>query len=106
MMNALGHDSPSSFYTILPPAQALAMAKQFDMNSTLKNASWLNMAEIELSVISRQCLKRRIGSMQRLEREVLTLVDVRNQNSCTIQWQFTPELARLKFERFYPELEL
>ena len=100
----LNTHNPSSFYTILPPAQALAMADLFEMNYTPKNASWLNMVEIELSVIARQCLNRRLDSMQLLEREVLTLVDQRNQKSMTVNWQFTPELARIKFKRFYPDL--
>jgi hypothetical protein len=100
----LNTHSPSSFYTLLPPAQALAMAKQFEMHYTPKNASWLNMVEIELSVIARQCLDRRIASQETLEREVLLLVQERNRNACTIRWQFTPQLARCKFERFYPKL--
>ena len=97
--------SPSSFYTLLPPAEALAMTKQFEMHYTPKNASWLNMVEIELSVIARQCLNRRIASFERLEQEVRTFVAERNRNACTIHWQFTPQLARLKFERFYPILD-
>ena len=100
----LNTHQPSSFYTILPPAEALAMAKLFEMNYTPKNGSWLNMVEIELSVIARQCLNRRLDSMQLLEQEVLTLVQQRNEASATINWQFTPELAREKFKRFYPQV--
>ncbi len=96
---------PSAFYTILPPAEALAMAKQFEMNYTPKNASWLNMVEIELSVIARQCLNRRLDSRQLLEQEVLTLAQQRNEVSATVNWQFTPALARDKFKRFYPKLD-
>lgn len=97
------HD-PSSFYTLLPPAEALTLSKQVAMHYTPVNASWLNMAEIELSVIARQCLDRRIDSQERLEQEVLTLVEQRNRQAATVRWQFTPELARVKFERFYPKL--
>jgi hypothetical protein len=97
------HD-PSSFYTRLPPAEALALSKQVAMHYTPVNASWLNMAEIELSVIARQCLDRRIDSQERLEQEVLTLVAERNRQAATVRWQFTPQLARIKFERFYPKL--
>jgi DDE superfamily endonuclease len=100
----LNTHSPSSFYVILPPAEALAMTKQFEMHYTPKNASWLNMVEIELSVIARQSLDRRIASIERLEQEVLALVQERNRNACTVHWQFTPQLARVKFERFYPKL--
>ena len=102
----LNTHSPSSFYTILPPDQALAMGNLFEMNYTPTNGSWLNMVEIELSVIVRQGLARRIDSIQLLEREVLTLVDQRNREAMTVNWQFTPELARTKFERFYPDLDL
>lgn len=101
----LNTHSPSSFYTILPPAQALAMANSFEMNYTPKNASWLNMVEIELSVIARQCLNRRLDSMPLLEQEVQTLVQQRNEAAATVNWQFTPELARDKFKRFYPKLD-
>jgi len=101
----LNTHNPSSFYTILPPAQALATAALFEMNYTPKNASWLNMVEIELSVIARQCLNRRLDSMSLLEQEVLTLVQQRNQAAATVNWQFTPDLARDKFKRFYPKLD-
>lgn len=96
--------SPSSFYTLLPPAEAFALTKQFDMHYTPVNASWLNMVEIELSVIARQCLDRRIASRERLEQEVLSLVEDRNRQAATVRWQFTPELARVKFQRFYPKV--
>ena len=101
----LNTHNPSSFYTILPPAQALATAALFEMNYTPKNASWLNMVEIELSVIARQCLNRRLDSMRLLEQEVLTLVQQRNAAAATVNWQFTPDLARDKFKRFYPKLD-
>lgn len=97
------HD-PGSFYTLLPPAEALTLSKQVAMHYTPVNASWLNMAEIELSVIARQCLDRRIDSQERLEQEVLTFVAERNRQAATVRWQFTPQLARIKFERFYPKL--
>lgn len=100
----LNTHQPSSFYTLLPPAEALAMAKHFQMHYTPKNASWLNMVEIELSVIARQCLQRRIDSMALLEQEVMALVQERNDNACSVNWLFTPELARDKFQRFYPDL--
>jgi len=101
----LNTHQPSSFYTLLPPAEALAMAKNFQMHYTPTNGSWLNMVEIELSVIARQCLDRRIDSMALLEREVMALVQERNAAACSVNWLFTPELARQKFQRFYPELD-
>lgn len=101
----LNTHQPSSFYTLLPPTEALAMAKNFQMHYTPTNGSWLNMVEIELSVIARQCLDRRIDSMALLEREVMALVQERNAAACSVNWLFTPELARQKFQRFYPELD-
>jgi hypothetical protein len=63
------------------------------------------MVEIELSVIARQCLNRRLDSMSLLEQEVQTLVQQRNEAAATVNWQFTPDLARDKFKRFYPNLD-
>lgn len=102
----LNTHTPSSFYQLLEADDALALGKQFEMHYTPVNASWLNMVEIELSVIARQCLDRRIASIERLEQEVLAFVAERNRLACTIDWQFTPELARHKFHRFYPKLEV
>lgn len=100
----LNTHNASSFYTVLPPDEALAMSQQFQMYYTPTNGSWLNMAEIELSVIARQCLNRRIPCKKILESEVLALVEERNRERATVKWQFTPELARDKFKRFYPDL--
>ncbi|MBV7338123.1 IS630 family transposase [Chloroflexi bacterium TSY] len=97
--------SPSSFYTIFSPEEAFALAQHFQMVYTPVNGSWLNMVEIELSVITRQVLDRRIDSKELLETVVLALVNERNEQSATIQWQFTPALARQKFQRFYPVLD-
>ena len=95
----------SSFYKLFKAEEALALTKQFEMYFTPVNANWLNMVEIELSVIARQCLDRRIDSMACLEHEVLALVAEQNRLACTVDWQFTPQLARQKFQRFYPKLE-
>ena len=62
------------------------------------------MAEIQLSVLAKQCLKRRIPTIDALTHEVMTWVRLRNQNPVPIHWQFTPEMARDKFQRFYPKL--
>ncbi len=76
--------------------------QQFDMHYTPKKASWLNLAEIELSILAKQCLDRRIPLMTQLQREVDAWVQRRNAQCATIHWQFTPEMARTKFTRFYP----
>ncbi len=97
------HD-PSSFYTILEPEQAFNLATRFEMHYTPTKASWLNMVEIELSILSKQCLDRRIADIKTLEHEVLVWVELRNDTSATIHWQFTKIDARVKFKKFYPNL--
>jgi hypothetical protein len=100
----LNTHTPGSFYAAFDPTAAFALAQRFEMHYTPTKASWLNMVEIELSVLARQCLDRRIGDMETLEREVLAWVAQRNQQRATICWQFTKIDARLKFKKFYPEL--
>ena len=82
--------------------------QQIEMHYTPKGASWLNMAEIQLSVLAKQCpgafWARRIPTMDALAQEVMTWVRLRNQNPVPIGWQFTPDMARNKFQRFYPNL--
>ena len=102
----LNTHSPTSFYTTFPPTQAFALMQRIDMHFTPKKASWLNMAEIELSILAKQCLDRRIPTIARLEHEVAAWVDQRNARRATIHWQFTVDLAREKFNRFYPILAL
>lgn len=98
----LNTHEPASFYKAFPPEEAFALKQKFEIHFTPKKASWLNMAEIELSILSKQCLDRRIPDMQSLTREVLAWVQRRNQHPVPIRWQFTPEIARNKFKKFYP----
>jgi hypothetical protein len=100
----LNTHNPGSFYTILPAEAAYAFGQHFEMIYTPKKASWLNMAEIEFSVLARQCLHRRIGTQEELEGEVLAWTDERNLKQATVHWQFTLDKARDKFQRFYPKL--
>ncbi len=93
---------PGSFYAAFSAAEAFALSERFEMHYTPTNASWLNMVEIELSVLSRQCLCRRIGEIETLEQEVLAWVEKRNEQQATVDWQFTKTNARQKFKRFYP----
>ena len=80
------------------------MANLFQMHYTPKNGSWLNMVEIELSILARQCLDRRIPDVKTLEREVMAWVEQRNRARATVHWQFTKDRARDKFKKFYPNL--
>ena len=98
----LNTHNPGSFYQAFAPEQAFALAQRFEMHYTPTKASWLNMVEIELSILSKQCLDRRIADMETLEREVLAWAEERNARRATIHWQFTKDKAREKFSRFYP----
>ena len=98
----LNTHNPGSFYQAFAPEQAFALAQRFEMHYTPTKASWLNMVEIELSILSKQCLDRRIADMETLEREALAWVEERNARRATIHWQFTKDKAREKFSRFYP----
>ena len=98
----LSTHNPGSFYKVFSPEQAYDLASKFEFHYTPKKASWLNMAEIELSVISKQCLDRRIATQEELKREVYALVDKRNKLKATLKWGFTKIKARQKLERHYP----
>lgn len=100
----LNTHNPSSFYENLPPEKALRLSQRFEMVYTPKGSSWLNMAEIEFSALSKQCLDRRIGSIDKLTKEVATWANQRNKNSIKINWQFTNEIARDKFKKHYDKI--
>jgi len=85
----LNTHTPGSFYQVLPPDEAFEFAQQFEMHYTPKKGSWLNMAEIEFSALSVQCLDRRIPDQGTLEAEVLAWSHKRNQARTTVNWKFT-----------------
>ncbi len=97
----LNTHSAGSFYENLPPAEAFASAQRFEMHYTPKKGSWLNMAELELSALSRICLSRRVGSIEELDREVQALVRERNELQVKVEWQFSITQAREKLSRHY-----
>lgn len=100
----LNTHNPGSFYQACAPDEAFALAQRFQMHYTPTKASWLNMVEIEFSVLSKQCLDRRIADMEILEREVAAWTDDRNAKRSTVNWQFTKSKARDKFIKFYPNI--
>lgn len=100
----LNTHNPSSFYENLPPDEAFRLSSRFEMIYTPKKASWLNMAEIEFSALSKQCLNRRIGTIGTLKKEVGKWTKERNRLKIKINWQFTNTEARKKFQRFYSEI--
>jgi hypothetical protein len=101
----LNTHNASSFYENLPAAEAFAMAQRFEMHYTPKKGSWLNMAELELSAISRICLSRRIASMEKLDSEVQALVKERNELKIKVEWQFSIAQARAKLSRHYEKVK-
>lgn len=105
VMDNLNTHKLASLYQAFPPEQARRIAERIEVHHTPKHGSWLNVAEIELSVLSRQCLDRRIGSAD----EVVDAVDVwqteRNDQAVGVQWRFTTADARIKLRRLYPAVE-
>jgi hypothetical protein len=97
------HNS-SSFYETFPAPEAFALSERFDMVYTPKKASWLNMAEIEFSALSKQCLDRRIDSLSKMKTEVEVWTKRRNKAGVKIEWQFTKSKARDKFKSRYAEI--
>jgi hypothetical protein len=94
----------ASLYEAFPPEQARRLAERFEVHYTPKHGSWLNVAEIELSVLGRQCLDRRIASAEELRREVAAWEAERNERAVAVRWRFTTTEARIKLHRLYPSL--
>jgi len=97
----LNTHNPSAFYEAFDAPEAFALSQRFEMVYTPKKASWLNMVEIELSALSKQCLDRRIAQMPVLAKEVIAWATKRNRRKITISWQFSKNNAREKLKRAY-----
>lgn len=104
VMDNLNIHSPASLYEAFPPAEAKRLADKLEIHHTPKHGSWLNMAEIELSVLRRQCLDRRLPDVAALRAEVAAWQDRRNADPRPIDWRFTTDDARIKLRRLYPTL--
>ena len=100
---ALNTHRPASLYETFPAVEARRIAKRLEFHYTPKHGSWLNMAEIEFSVLSRSCLKQRLPNEETLRREVQALVAERNAARATINWRFRTHDARDKLHRLYPD---
>ena len=100
----LNTHTPGSLYDAFPPEKAKALWNRFSFIYTPKHGSWLNVAEIELNVMSGQCLNRRIDDINVLRREVRAWQEHRNNKNAKVNWQFTTEDARIKIKRLYPTL--
>ena len=101
----LNTHTAGSFYDALSPGDAFMLAKRFEYHYTPKKGSWLNMAEIELSALSKQCLDRRIAEMKRLIDEVGAWEQERNAIRATVRWRFNKDNARVKLQRHYSNLQ-
>ena len=100
----LNTHKPASLYEAFPAAEARRLVERFEWHYTPKHGSWLDMAETELSVLSTQCLNRRIADKQTLINEVAAWESSRNQKNAKADWQFTADDARVKLKRLYPVL--
>lgn len=98
------HD-PGSFYETFPPDKAKAIWNRFEIVYTPKHGSWLNIAEIELNVLTGQCLKRRIDNIEVVKKEIMAWQNSRNNKKARVKWQFTTKDARTKLSRLYPTLD-
>jgi transposase len=105
VMDNLSTHSPSALYSTFEPGEAKRIWDRLELHYTPRHGSWLNMAEIELSVLARQCLDRRIPDQDALRRETAAWVERRNQAKATIEWQFTTTDARVKLKKLYPTLK-
>lgn len=105
VMDNLNTHKPSSLYKKYKPEEARRITKKLDIHYTPKHGSWLDIAEIELNVMTRQCLSRRIESIEKLTSELAAWEKERNDAGAKVKWQFQTKDARVKLISLYPELE-
>jgi hypothetical protein len=105
VMDNLNTHSPASFYEVFEPEEAWRLSQKLEIHHTPVHGSWLNMAEIELSVLARQALSNRLPTLQTVQERVTTWQERRNQQHATISWRFTTADARIKLKRLYPSIE-
>ena len=101
----LNTHNASSFYEIFPPREARRIVEKLEFHYTPKHGSWLNIAEMELSHLSRQCLDRRIPDKGTMIEEITAWNKERNEKNRVVDWQFTSESARIKLKKLYPVIE-
>ena len=101
----LNTHTPGAFYEVLPPSDAFQLSQRFEPHYTPLKGSWLNMAEIEFAALAKQCLDRRIPTLERFERAVLAWADTRNLDRKTVHWKFSQTDARCKFHRHYRNVQ-
>ena len=104
ILDNLNTHTAASLYEAFEPAEAKRIADKLEIHYTPKHGSWLNMAEIELSVLGRQCLDRRLPDVKTLTREIAAWEQARNAAEMTVHWQFTTADARVKLKKLYPNI--
>jgi hypothetical protein len=102
VLDNLNTHTPASLYEVFPPVEAKRLKDRLEIHYTPKHGSWLNVAEIELSALSRQCLNQRIPTQQDLIRQVAAWEQRRNARAGKVDWRFTTDDARIKLKRLYP----
>ena len=102
ILDNLSTHTPAAFYQTFDAAEARRLTQRFEFHYTPRHASWLNMAEIELSILERQCLRRRLPTPERVAAEVAAWERARNAEHATVTWRFTTPTARARLARFYP----
>lgn len=105
VMDNLNTHRPGALYDTFEPAEAKALWDRFEFVYTPKHGSWLNVAEVEINVMIRQCLNRRIDSIDILRKEVAAWQEARDQIKGKVDWQFTTDDARIKLKRLYPTFD-
>jgi len=105
VLDNLNTHTPAAFYEICEPAKARRLIEKLEIHYTPKHGSWLNMAEIELSVLARQCLSGRFVNTQAVQTQVEAWQIQRNEAQVKINWRFTTADARVKLKRLYPSIE-
>ena len=105
VLDNLNTHKPAALYEAFEPAVARALIERLEIHHTPKHGSWLNVAEIELSVLSRQCLDRRSPDLETLTREVAAWEQARNPDPRPVNWRFTTPDARIKLKRLYPSIQ-
>ena len=105
VMDNLNTHHPASLYEAFEPAEARRIAQRLEIHYTPKHGSWLNMAEIEIGVMARQCLDRRIPEQNVLRGEVAAWERERNRDGIRVDWRFTTADARIKLKSLYPSIQ-
>ena len=104
VMDNLNTHKMASLYETYAPEKARALCERFEVHHTPKHGSWLNMAEIEIGLLTRGCLDKRIGSLEEFHKEIQAHLTYKNTNARPINWQFTNQKARIKLKSLYPSI--